>query len=111
MVKGQALRPNFLTESLTKVQQTQNESLASEEEKHLYALSKHKGWEILDGFIDDELRILDEANSTAIASGMSFEQLGYNSVVLDQTKRIINHIRMKVMDATEAVENPNGTQR
>jgi hypothetical protein len=106
-----ALRPNFLTESLTKVQVEQNESLASDEEKHLFALSKHAGWKILNDFITDELRILDEANSTAIASGMSFEQLGYNSVVLDQTKKIIERIRTKVKDAVEAVEKPDGTQR
>jgi len=111
MPKGQALRPNFLTESLAPIQKVQSESPASDEEKHLFALSKHAGWKVLDEFMTDELRILDDANSTAIASGMSFEQLGYNSVVMDQVKKIIGRIRTKVQDAVESVEKPDGTER
>jgi hypothetical protein len=103
MIKGQALRPNFLTESLVKPE-VENESLIQDEEKHLYALSKHAGWKVLNDFIESELRTLEDANSTAISSGMSFEQLGYNSVVMDQVKKIVNRIRMRVQDAVEAIE-------
>jgi hypothetical protein len=111
MTKGMALRPNFLTESLTPVQETQNESPVSEEEKHLYALSKHAGWKVLNGFIDSELAQLDAKNMEAIASGMSFEQLGYNSVVLAQVKTIITRLKDRIKDAVEAIERPDGTQR
>lgn len=103
MNKKAALRPNFLTEALEEVSVKQNKSNATDEEKHLYALSKHAGYKILKSFVEDELRFLDEKNSEAISLGLSFEQLGYNSVVLDQVKKIVNRLFTRVEDAAEAI--------
>lgn len=80
-----------------------------DEEKHLYALSKHKGWEVLKEHIENELKRLDDLNRQAISTGMSFEQIGYNSVVLNGVKDLTESIFNKVKDSVEAVEKPDGT--
>jgi len=77
----------------------------------LYALSKHKGWELLKDHINIELKRLDDLNRQAIATGMSFEQIGYNSVVLNGVKDLIESVFNKVKDAVEAVEKTDGTNK
>lgn len=107
-MKGLALKPSFFSTERLKVKEPESEEVwedMEDEEKHLYALSKHKGWEILSAHIDNEIRILEDLNKQAIATGMSFEQIGYNSVVLNGIKDLVDSVFGKVNDAIKAVEN------
>ena len=104
MNKGQALRPDYFISALPK-DVPLTEVKVSDEEKHLYSLSKHKGWEILKEHLGEELKKLDDLNRQAISTGMSFEQIGYNSVVLNGVKDLVESLFNKVKDAVEATEN------
>ncbi len=105
--KGQALKPNFFSENLVKQNKVVEKSEATDEEKHLYSLSSHAGWLALKEHIATQIGILEDLNKQAISSGMSFEQIGYNSVVLNGVKEIVEAVFNKVNDAVEAVENGN----
>lgn len=103
-MKGLALKPDFFMKK-PEPQEIASVVPIQDEEKHLYALSSHKGWEILKEHIGNELKRLDDLNRQAISSGMSFEQIGYNSIVLNGVKDLIESVFNKVNDAVEAVEN------
>lgn len=103
-----APKPNvfFGLPSLQKdVQISQSE--ASEEEKSLYQLTQQRGWEILSKFIDELSKDLDSINRTAISSGLPFEEIGRNTIVISMAQDIISKIKNKVSDAKDAVEKNN----
>lgn len=105
-MKGLALKPDFFMKK--EVGEPKIERVpVQDEEKHIYALSKHQGWILLKEHIGEELKRLDDLNRQAISSGMSFEQIGYNSIVLNGVKDLIESVFNKVTDAVEAVENGN----
>ena len=110
-MKGQALRPDFFTSQLPQRVADAEKEGATEEERHLYNLSRHKGWKILSEFIDEQVQLLENLQSQAIASGMDMQQVGYNAIVIDQVKKIVKSVSDRVQDAKEACENPDGTSK
>jgi hypothetical protein len=81
------------------------EKRVSEEEQHLYSLSQQHGWTILKDYIESVIESLDNTNEEAISKGLSFEEIGKNTVVVSLAKIKIKQILNKVNDAVEAVEN------
>lgn len=103
-MKGQALKPSFLLNALPKEADLTDVEV-TDEEKHLYSLSAHSGWKVLKEHLKAQIEALENQNKEAISSGMSFEQIGYNSVVISAVKDIIESLFNKVGDAVEAVED------
>jgi hypothetical protein len=98
-----AIKPDTFHNIITKVKA--EEKKVSEEEQSLYGLSQQHGWKILKEFIEDSITSLDSANEMAISKGLSFEEIGKNTVVISLAKSKIKAIIDKVNDAVEAVEN------
>jgi hypothetical protein len=82
--------------------------MPSDEEKHLYYLSKHTGWKILKEDIDSSLKGFDLATEKQIADGASFEEIGKNVIVINLARAVINKILNRVKDAVEACEAEDG---
>lgn len=104
-MKGSALKPTFLVEEIKKVE-VQKVPI-EDEEKHLYALSKHKGWEIISERIKTRIDVLKRASKDAMATGLNFEQIGFNSVVLSAVEDIVDEVFNDISNAVEAIENGN----
>jgi hypothetical protein len=82
--------------------------MVSDEDKHLYTLSKSQGWKILKEDIDSALKGFDLATEKQIADGASFEDIGKNVIVINLAKDVINKIVNRVRDAVEACETEDG---
>ena len=76
----------------------------TDEERHLYTLSKSAGWRILSEFLERIKSDLDNLNEAAIEKGANFEEIGRNALVISLTKGVIKRIVNKVNDAKEACE-------
>jgi len=59
-------------------------------------------WKTLKQHFDSHIRDLEMINEAAIASGMTFEEIGRNALVLSQVKGIIRKVINSVEDAREA---------
>jgi hypothetical protein len=107
-----AIKPDFFNNlsSLTKDRDEDRVSI-TDEEKHLYSLSKHKGWTILSRYIDTLLGELDSINRKAIDNGLPLEEIGRNTIVVSLAKDIIVRFVNKIDDAREACERPDGTEK
>jgi hypothetical protein len=103
-MKAQALRPGFNV-PITKVDIEVEKKGVSEEEIALYKLSLTNGWKILEEFMDGQLSELEDVNAKAVSSGLSFEEIGKNAMILIMTKGIIKRVKDKVGDAKEVCEN------
>ena len=77
---------------------------ASKEERQLYGLSSSAGWRVLKEFIDSLIEDLESLNSSAIASGATFEEIGKNTLVVSMSKGIIKKAMDKVEDARESID-------
>lgn len=97
-----ALRPTIMNIPSFKKEET-TESI-TDEEKFLAVLGNQKGWEILRDFAEQAMRELDAFNADAIAKGMSFEEIGKNTVIISLAKEVIHRIISRVEDAQSAVE-------
>jgi len=106
MVK-QALRPNYLNE-VRELGTLKTDKKKDDEDIHLHSLSNHKGWKILNQFIDDLKTGLDKINQMKIDSGASFEEIGQNSIVITMTKSYLTLIQNKVNDSREEIEGEQG---
>jgi len=104
-----AIRPDFIVNRA--VDEKVKATGASEEEMHLYNLSRHKGWLILETYMDDQVRSLESINAQAIEKGLTFEEIGKNAIVINLAKDFVRRITDRVNDAKEVVENPDGTIR
>jgi len=104
MTKG-AIRPDFFAKlpSLAKDKQAEEKG-ATKEERQLYALSSTAGWRVLRDLISDLVADLEQLNSSAIASGASFEEIGKNALVIDATKGILEKVINRVEDARESID-------
>lgn len=105
----QAIKPDFFNNLPTLNQEQEEKSGVSDEERHLYRLSSHKGWKILLEYINDLRKDLDGLNDTAYEKGLPLEEIGRNAVIVSLTRGILKKITDRVEDAKEACENTDGT--
>ena len=105
-----AIRPDYFGnfKGVLAKQQKANVKGVDEEQNHLYALSQHEGWRVLEKYIDKLIVDLENITKTGMASGATFEELGRNAVTIQLVKDIIKQVKNKVEDAKEAVENQTG---
>ncbi len=105
MVK-QAIKPNFFTE-YRQISTLKTEKKKDDQDLHLHSLSNHKGWEILNKFIDGLKKDLDNLVSARMESGASFDEIGQKMLIVSLVKEYLTKIQNKVEDAREEVE-PRG---
>lgn len=108
--KGQAIRPDFISQIPSIVKQTEkvDQSGATEEEQALYALSQFKGWKILEEYVTTLLGEMDAGVVNSIQNGAGFDEIGRNTIVVTMAKEIIQKgILNRVADAIEACEREN----
>jgi hypothetical protein len=102
----QAIRPSYFNlrdEMLKKKVDESTKNGSTEEEQQLALLAGTPGWKFLKEFIDNLSNTLEVANRGQIESGLSFEEIGRNAVVIQIVKDIINQIKNRVTDAAEAI--------
>jgi len=104
-----ALKPDFFVSNMPSIKKDQDAEKkgATDEDRYLYSLSRTAGWRVLGEFLENMSNDLDNLNEVALAQGMSFEEIGRNSVVITQTKTMIKRIFNKVNDAVEVCEKPD----
>jgi hypothetical protein len=99
-----ATRPDFFSKFESLAKKTADEKGLTDEEIHLSTLSQQKGWKILTDTKDALLQEFDRLNEQAIATGMSYEEIGKNTLVISLAKGAITRLWNKVDDANEAYE-------
>lgn len=110
-MRGSALKPDFFLgnmPSIVKDKEAEKKG-ATEEERRLYALSNHSGWTVLNEFIDNLIIDLDRINEKAIEGGATFDVIGQNAVVINLAKSLLKKVQLKVLDAKDTCERPDGT--
>ena len=103
MKDTQALKPSMFNIASFRKDEDVKEAI-TDEENYLSALKHTPGWKILNDFSFKAINELDEFNSEAISNGMSFEEIGKNTVIISLAKEIVRKILNKVNDASDAVE-------
>ncbi len=101
-----AVRPSFysgLPDSINPAQRAEVVDIG-DEERSLAALTNHTGWVVLNEFIEEQLKDLDEVTNAGMIQGLSLEDIGRNALVANLAKGIIRRIQQKVEDSREAVE-------
>lgn len=106
-----AIKPDVFNLPSFVKEQAEEEKGTTDEEKILAAGSETIFWKTLNEHIEKVISELDEVNTTAIASGSSFEELGRNTLVITLTKGVLRKIFNKVQDAREAVEEDGKRER
>lgn len=110
MKDAQALRPTFFNTLPTLIKEEEAKKAGvTVEERHLYSLVGHQGWEILEDYTQSLLKDLDNVTEAAMAQGLSLEEIGRNALVANLAKGIVKRILEKVQDAKEACEREDGT--
>lgn len=102
--KGQAIRPEIFNLQAFQKDERTDEEVLTDEEKTLAHGSRTAFWKILKRHIDNVIEELDQINEQAMASGLSLEEIGRNTIVVSQTKGVLRRIFNKVEDAKEAQE-------
>lgn len=97
-----ALKPTIF--NIQAFEKDETKASVSDEEKHLYSLSKQKGWEIITAFKKRVVEELEEVNKGLMASGHNFEEIGKNAVIINLAESIVDRIFNMVSDAKEACE-------
>jgi len=99
----QALRPTIF--NIEAFKKTENASpKTTDEEQHLFSLSKQKGWQIIVDFKQRVFKEMEEVNRTAMSSGLPFDEIGKNAVVINLAESIVERIINLVDDAKDACE-------
>ena len=107
MAKKQAVRPDFFANfaSLKRNIEASKKGVSSEEQA-LYAMSNTDGWRLFKNTVDSLLGEMDGMIDASIASGLSREQIGENTIVISLAKGVIRRLVNKVEDAKETCEQP-----
>jgi hypothetical protein len=105
----QALRPDFLIKNMPTMQPIRGDDGPTEEERLLAAMTLSSGWIRFVAFKDELIQDMNKANKAAIAQGLSFEQIGQNTIITNMAIDIIDRLFNKVSDAVEVVEQ-NGNK-
>jgi hypothetical protein len=110
-MKGTALKPDFFMSSMPSMvaDKKAREKGVTKEERQLYAMSNSTGWQVLKGYINNVIEDLNKINEAAIEKGATFDVIGQNAVVINLARALIRRILVKVEDAKEACEKPDGT--
>jgi len=95
-----AIKPDKIFFEKQKPKQ-KDEEVLTEEERTLATLSDTSGWVTLKEYIENLVLNLEATNSSAIESGLSFEEIGKNTVIINLVKGIVSQIINKVEDAKE----------
>jgi len=69
----------------------------------LEALSNHRGWVVLNEYIESLKRQMDELVSSLISGGSNFEDVGKITVVSSLAKEKLYDIQKRIRDAKEAI--------
>lgn len=102
--KEEAIRPSFFTlPTFIRDEEAVKRGL-SDEERVLAAGSNTEFWLALRTRIKTVVDELERVNEQAIAAGIPLEEIGRNTVVINQTKGVLKRIFDFVEDAREAVE-------
>lgn len=104
MANQQALRPGIFNIEAFKKDEAALKRGATEDERFLYGLTSMKGWQLLKEFKQRVMGELYEANKAAMSSGLPFEEIGKNAVVINLAEDIVDRIINLVEDAKEACE-------
>lgn len=104
-----AVKPDFFANfpSLKRAEEA-NKRGVTEEEQMFYGLAQMAGWEV---FKEKSTKLMEEMeimNENAVANGMSYEELGRNTVVVSLAKGIIRKLINMVEDSKEACERSGG---
>ena len=105
----QALRPDFLIKNMPAMQASTTGEGPTDEEKALAVLTTATGWRNFVAFKDELVEDMQKANKAAIGQGLSFEQIGQNTLIISMATDIIDRLFNKVSDAVEVVEQ-NGNK-
>lgn len=109
---SKALRPEFFSNLPTIVKEKQaSAKTLSDDERFLYSLSQTPGWRIVSEYAQGLLRDLETVTDSAMAQGLSFEEIGRNAIVASLAKGVIIKLLQRVDDAKEAAERPDGTAK
>ena len=103
-MEDNAIKPGVFNIQAFKAQEKAEEAGATIEETALYAMSKSKGWKILNEYINTISEQLNEANREAISNGLPLREIGQNAVVINWVKEVLDKVVYKVTDAKEACE-------
>lgn len=102
--KGEALKPVFNIPSFIQEEKELDVTSLTDDEHTLGTGANSAFWIALKLHINNQLRELEKINEAAIASGMSYEEIGKNTTTITLAKGIINKIFNIVEDAKEALE-------
>ena len=111
--KKTAVRPDFFNNlaSLKKRQEDLDKKGITDEEQAYYTMSLSKGWQQFSENAENLMSELDSINDRAVENGMSYEELGKNTVVISLVKSIIKKLLNRVEDSKEAcVKQPEGAK-
>lgn len=105
----EALKPSHFIANMPSIQKDQKAKKkgASAEERHYYAMTRMAGWRQFRTLTDELLEDLDNTGNLALESGMSYSDIGRNTVAVNLAKGIIRGLIEKVEDAKEACEQPD----
>lgn len=100
-----ASRPDFYNQFKSiRTKELAKKAKVTDEEMHLYSMSQSAGWGIFNKTVEQLLEELDGMNVRAMENGMSFEEIGRNTIIINYTKGLIKRLTNKVNDARDTVE-------
>ena len=80
----------------------------TQDEKVLAQGANTAFWSTLKKHFEGSIKQLDEINDSAMANGMSMEEIGRNAIVISQVKGVLNKVINVVEDAKEAQDGQGG---
>ena len=98
-----ALKPTIF--NIQSFKKEENTSGVTDEERFLNAIAGTNGWKLIIEFKERVFKEMEEVNRTAMSSGLSFDEIGKNAVVINLAESIVDRILSLVSDAKEACED------
>lgn len=100
-----ALRPENIAALRSPSASDEPKRVLTDEEKYLYGMSQTKGWMIFEEKARQVLAEMEGINENAMTTGLSFEEIGKNTIVISMTRGIITRLLNTVLDAKESCES------
>lgn len=105
MAKDQgALKPEFVDIRSYIEREKVEEDQPSQDEKILASGADKAFWKVLKRYFEEEMYSLEQINEHAIASGLPFDEIGRNALVINQVKGVLRKITNRVDDAKEEAD-------
>lgn len=105
--KKTALHPDFMA-NFPILKPEESKDGPTDREQAYYAMSQTLGYKFLQADCEDLLDQMDVMNDNAVQTGMAYEELGRNTVVVSLVKGIIRKLMDKINDSKEACETGSG---